>query len=78
MSKTKLRQLGVAQNLCLCTIVGAYKSMLTAVLEYKTGFLPLQMHLEKLAVAYAERTREGPAREYIERECNTIQATIVH
>ena len=52
--------------------------MLTAVLEYKTGFLLLQMHLEELAVAYAERTREGPAREYIERECNTIRATIAH
>ena len=31
-----------------------------------------------LAVAYAERTREGPAREHIEKECNTIRATIAH
>jgi hypothetical protein len=30
------------------------------------------MHLEELAIAYAERTREGPAREYIKREYNTI------
>jgi len=36
------------------------------------------MHLEELTVAYAERTREGPAREHIERECNTIWATIAH
>ena len=36
------------------------------------------MHLEELAVAYAERTKEGPAREHIERECNTIWATIAH
>ena len=36
------------------------------------------MHLEELAVAYAERTREGPAREHIEREYNAIQATIAH
>ena len=36
------------------------------------------MHLEELAVAYAERTWEGPAREYIERECNIIRAMIAH
>ena len=42
------------------------------------GFLLLQMHLEKLAIAYIERTQEEPARDYIERECNTIQAIIAH
>ena len=78
MSKTKLRQLSIAQNLYLCTIAEAYKLTPIAVLEYKTGFLPLQMHLEELAVAYTERTWEGPAREHIERECNTIRATIAH
>ena len=36
------------------------------------------MHLEELAVAYAERTREGPVREHIGRECNTIRAMIAH
>jgi hypothetical protein len=36
------------------------------------------MHLEELAIAYVERTWEGPAREHIKRECNTIQATISH
>jgi len=36
------------------------------------------MHLEKLAIAYAERTREGPVREHIKRECNTIRATIAY
>ena len=49
-----------------------------AVLEHKTGFLPIQIHLEELAVAYAERTQKGPAREHIKRECNTIQTTIAH
>jgi hypothetical protein len=48
------------------------------VLEHETGFPPLQMHLEELAVAYTERTREGPAREHIEREYNAIRATIAH
>ena len=47
-------------------------------LEYKTGFLPLQMHLEELAVAYTERTKKGLAKEYIKREYNVIQATIAH
>ena len=47
-------------------------------LEHETGFPPLQIHLEELAVAYIERTREGPAREYIKRECNIIRATIAH
>ena len=47
-------------------------------LEHETGFPPLQIHLEELAVAYAERTREGPAREHIEREYNAIWATIAH
>ena len=42
------------------------------------GFLPLQIHLEELAIAYIEKTQEGPAREHIKRECNTIQATIAH
>ena len=36
------------------------------------------MHLEELAVAYAERTRKGPAREHIERECSTIRAKIAY
>jgi hypothetical protein len=51
MSKNKLRQLGVAQNLCLRTIAGAYKSTPIAVLEHEMGFPPLQMHLEELAIA---------------------------
>jgi len=78
MSKAKLRQLDVAQNQFLCTITGAYKLTPIAVLEHEMGFPPLQMHLKELAVAYAERTREGLAREYIERECNTIRAIIAH
>jgi hypothetical protein len=36
------------------------------------------MHLEELAIAYAERTREGLVREYIKKECNTIQAIIAY
>ena len=36
------------------------------------------MHLEELAVAYVERTQEGPAREHIKREYNTIRAIIAH
>ena len=36
------------------------------------------MHLEELAVAYAKRIWEGPAREHIKKECNIIQATIAH
>ena len=47
-------------------------------LEHKTGFPPLQMHLEELAITYTERTKEGPAREHIKREYNAIQATIAH
>ena len=42
------------------------------------GFPLLQIHLEELAVAYVERTQEGPAREHIEKKCNTIQAIIAH
>ena len=42
------------------------------------GFLPLQIYLEELAIAYTEKIREGPAREYIKRECNAIRATIAH
>ena len=42
------------------------------------GFLLLQIHLEELAVAYIERTQEGPIKEYIKREYNTIQAIIAH
>ena len=56
----------------------AYKLIPIAVLEHEMGSLSLEMHLEELAVAYTERTRERPAREYIERECNTIQTTIAH
>jgi len=78
MSKTKLCQLDAAQNQCLHTIAGAYKSTPIAVLEHETGFLPIQMHLKELVVIYAERTQKGPAREHIKRECNTIQATIAH
>jgi hypothetical protein len=58
--------------------MGAYKLTPIAVLEHKTGFPPLQIHLEELAIAYAERTREGPAREHIKRECNTIRAIIAY
>jgi len=36
------------------------------------------MHLKELAIAYAERTLEGPARKYIKRECNTIRAIIAY
>jgi hypothetical protein len=36
------------------------------------------MYLEELAIAYIERTREELVREYIKRECNTIQAIIAH
>ena len=36
------------------------------------------MHLEELAIAYAERTREGPVREHIKKECNNIRAMIAH
>ena len=56
MSETKLRQLDIVQNLYLCTIAGAYKLMLIAVLKYKMGFPPLQIHLKELAVAYIKRT----------------------
>jgi len=52
--------------------MGVYKLILTAVLEYKIGFLPLQIYLEELAIAYAERMQKGPVREYIKRKCNTI------
>ena len=55
-----------------------YKSTPIAVLEYKTGFPPIQIYLKELAVTYAERIQEGPAREHIKRECNTKQATIAH
>jgi hypothetical protein len=41
MSKAKLRQLDVAQNLCLRTVAEAYKLILIVVLEHETGFLPL-------------------------------------
>ena len=41
ISKTKLRQLDIAQNLCLRTIAGAYKLTPIAVLEYEMGFPPL-------------------------------------
>ena len=58
--------------------MGVYKSTLIAVLEHEMGFPPIQMHLEELAVAYAERMWKGPAREHIKKECNTIQATIAH
>jgi len=78
ISKAKLRQLGAAQNLCLYIITGVYKSTLIAVLEYKIGFPPLQMHLEKLAIAYMERIQKGLIREHIKKECNTIRATIVY
>ena len=78
MSKTKLYQLDTAQNQCLRTIAGAYKSTPIAVLEHEMGFPPLQIYLEELAVAYTKRTREGPAREHIKREYNAIQATIAH
>ena len=67
-----MRQLDVAQNLCLRTITGAYKSTPIAVLEHKIGFPPLQIYLEELAIAYIERTLKGPAREYIKKECNII------
>ena len=66
------------QNLYRRTIAGAYKLTPIAVLKHKTGFPPLQIHLEELAVAYTERTQEGPAREHIKRKCNTIRATIAH
>ena len=36
------------------------------------------MHLKKLAVIYAEKTKKGPAKEHIKKECNTIWATIAH
>jgi hypothetical protein len=36
------------------------------------------MYLEELAIAYTERTQEGPVREYIKRECNTIRAIIAY
>jgi len=36
------------------------------------------MHLKELAIAYAERTLEEPAREHIKRECNTIWAIIAY
>jgi hypothetical protein len=36
------------------------------------------MHLEELAIAYIERTREGLVREYIKREYNTIWAIIAY
>ena len=78
INKTKLHQLDVAQNLYLCTIVGAYKLTPIAVLKHEMGFLPLQIHLEELAVAYIERTQEGLTKKHIKRECNTIQATIAH
>ena len=78
MSKTKLRQLDAAQNQCLRTIAGAYKSTPIAVLEHEMGFLPIQIHLKELAVAYAEKIQEGPAKKYIKRECNTIWAIIAH
>jgi hypothetical protein len=41
ISKAKLRQLDVAQNLYLCTVTGAYKLTLIVVLEHEMGFLPL-------------------------------------
>ena len=78
ISKTKLRQLDIVQNLYLYTITGAYKLTPIAVLKHKIGFLPLQIHLEELAVAYIKKTQEGLAREYIKRECNTIQAIIAY
>ena len=55
ISKTKLRQLDIAQNLYLHTIVGVYKLTPIAVLEYKTGFPPLQIYLKELAIAYIKR-----------------------
>jgi hypothetical protein len=36
------------------------------------------MHLEELAVAYAERIWKGPAREHIKRECSIIWAKIAY
>jgi hypothetical protein len=48
------------------------------VLEHETGFPPLQIHLEELAVAYTERIWKGPAREHIKRECSIIRAKIAY
>ena len=67
MNKTKLCQLDIMQNQCLCTIAGAYKLMPAAVLKHKTRFPLLQMYLEELAVVYVKKTKEGLAREHIER-----------
>ena len=66
------------QNLYFCTIIGAYKLTPIAVLKHEIGFLPLQIHLKELTIAYIKKTQKGPAREYIKREYNTIQATIAH
>ena len=42
------------------------------------GFLPLQIHLKELTVAYAKKTQKGPAKKHIKKECNAIQDTIAH
>ena len=52
--------------------MGVYKLTPIVVLEYKMGFLLLQIYLKKLAITYVEKTQEGLIREYIKRECNII------
>ena len=66
--------LQVIQNKCLRTITGAYKTTNIQVLEHEASIEPFDLHLERLAVSHALRSKDTGGSHTVMKACDDIKS----
>lgn len=65
--------LQVIQSKCLRTVTGAYKTTSVPVLEHEAGVVPLDLHLESLAINHALRSKDLAGNRVIDEACEKVE-----
>ena len=65
--------LQIIQNKCLRTVTGAYKTTSVPVVEHEAGVMPLDLHLESLAINHALRSKGLAGNRVIDDACEKAE-----
>jgi len=76
LPESTLKPLQTLQNKCVRMVAGAYKRTPTAALQKETEIPPLSIHLQALALSYAEKTRTTDTEKLIQARCAKIKSRL--
>lgn len=66
--------LQVIQNKCLRTVTGPYRTTNVQMLEHEAGIAPLDLHLERLSVTHAARSKDTAAERVVANACEDVKS----